>query len=98
MEEPMQTNFPTVELFFNFAFTFCKLRVYKTEEAFARRVLEQHGVEWLSKKDSKNWYEFDTRLLLSLVKDAVPKMLADALPQQHELAQMTCARLEIEQI
>ncbi len=75
----MQTNFPTVTLHFVFAFTFFKLKVYKKQEAFARRVLEIHDVEFAKESDSDSWQEFDTRVLLDLVGQAVLKTIPDVL-------------------
>jgi hypothetical protein len=63
----METNYPTVELFFVFAFTYCKLKVYAKQETFARRILETQEVEFLSSSDSESWQEIDTRILLDLV-------------------------------
>ncbi len=91
----MQTDFPTVELFFVFAFTYCKLRVYKKQEAFARRVLEAHDVEFLTAKDSDSWQEIDTRVLMDLVGDAIVKVLPNVLPQPKEVAKQTAAALGI---
>ena len=93
----MQTDHPTVELYFVFAFTYCKLRVYKKQEVFARRVLEAHDVEFLTSKDSKSWQEFDTRILLDLVSEALPKLISRVLPQPSEVANKTAAALGIVQ-
>lgn len=74
----MNTDRPTVELFFVLAFTYCKLRVYKEDATFARRVLEARKVEFLDPSDSESWEEIDTRVLLHLVGAALPKLIADA--------------------
>jgi hypothetical protein len=67
----MQTDFPTVELYFCFAFTLCRLRVYKTEEQFTRRLIEMSpGIELLKSSDSKSWHEVDTRVLMAIVSKA----------------------------
>ena len=71
----MQTDFPTVELYFGFAFTFCKVKVYKTQEPFIRKVLEIHDVEFCTPEESGSWQEVDTRLLADLICGALPKML-----------------------
>jgi hypothetical protein len=71
----MQTDFPTVELYFAFAFTYCRLRVYVKEENFARRVLEANEVEFLEADASKDWQDIDTRLLSNLVREALPKLV-----------------------
>ena len=86
----MQTDHPTVELFFVFAFTYCKLRIYKTETKFARKILEAHNVEFLSRSDNADWQEFDTRILLSLVKDALPKLLEKEILDTKKLAKRLC--------
>lgn len=91
----MQTDFPTVELFFVFALTYCKLRVYQKQEAFARRVLEAHDVEFLTSKDSESWQEIDTRVLLDLVGEAITKTLPSVLPQPREIAKQVVATLGI---
>ena len=93
----MQTDHPTVELFFVFAFTYCKLRVYKKQEVFARRILEAHEVEFLTSKDSKSWQELDTRVLLDLVADTLPKMISSILPQPNEVANKMATALGIGQ-
>lgn len=71
----MRTNFPTVEIFFAFAFTYCKLRVYKEEEVFARKVLGAHNVEFLTGNESESWEEIDTRVLLNLVRESLSKII-----------------------
>ena len=71
----MQTNLPTVEIFFVFAFTYCKLRVYKEEEEFARKVLRTHDVEFLTGNENESWEEIDTRVLLNLVREFLPKLI-----------------------
>lgn len=91
----MQTDHPTVELFFVFAFTYCKLQVYKRQEIFARRVLEAHNVEFLTSKDSDSWQEIDTRVLLELVGEALAKMLPGVLPQPKEVAKQVVTALGI---
>lgn len=93
----MKTDHPTVELFFVFAFTYCKLRVYKKQEGFARRVLEAHNVEFLTSKDSDSWQEIDTRVLLDLVGEAIVKVIPSALPQPKEVAKQTAVALGIAQ-
>ena len=82
----MNLNHPTVELYFAFALTYCKLSVYASQEPFARRVLEASGVKWLTPSDNDTWQEIDTRVLLSLVSRALPQMLEEASPQPEELA------------
>jgi|GEM_PF-1814513 hypothetical protein len=74
----MQTEFPTKEIYFGFAFTYCKLRVYEDQESFIRQVLEIHDVEFLEPQVSNSWQEIDTRLLSDLICGAVPKLLAQA--------------------
>ncbi len=74
LEESIQTEFPTVEIHFVFAFTFCKLRVYTDEEDFARKVLKGQNVEFLEGKESESWQEIDTRVLLNLVRKSLPKI------------------------
>ena len=71
----MQTNFPTVEIYFVFAFTYCKLRVYKEEERLARRILVVHDVEFLKGNENETWQEIDTRVLLNLVRESLFKIL-----------------------
>lgn len=82
----MQTDHSTVELFFCVAFTYCKLRVYKRQEAFARRLLESQNIELLPSTTSESWREFDTRVLLELVSAALPELIEDALPQSSAVA------------
>lgn len=72
----MQTDYPTVELYFVLAFTFCKLRVYKEQEFFARKILEAQEVEFLTSKASKSWQEIDTRVLMELISRSLPQMIA----------------------
>ncbi len=74
----MQTNYPTVEIHFVFAFTFCTLKVYKTQEMFIRKVLEIYDVEFLEPEESTDWQEIDTRVLSDLICGAFPKMLTEA--------------------
>ena len=48
----MNTEFPSIELHFVFALTYCKLRVYKSEEVFARTLLQNLKVEMVGDSDS----------------------------------------------
>ncbi len=83
----MQTNFPTTELYFAFAFTYCKLRIYTSEEPLARKVLQMYGVEFLDESDSRSWQEFDTRILLRLLKESLPKLIEQSQPTAKETAE-----------
>ena len=83
----MQTNFPTTELYFVFAYTYCKLRVYTSEEPLARKLLQMYSVEFLDESDSRSWQEFDTRILLRLLSDSLPKLIVQALPTAKETAE-----------
>lgn len=74
----MQTDFPTTTIYFVFALTYCKVRVYQEQEPFIRKVLEANNVEFLDKEASKDWHEWDTRVLLDRVCDALPKLFAKA--------------------
>ncbi len=74
----MQTEHPSVEIYFVFAFTFCKVRVYEVQELFIRKVLKTYKVEFLEPDASKDWQDIDTRVLLDLVSGALPKLLANA--------------------
>lgn len=82
----MRTDHPTVEVFFVYALTHCRLRVYQEEEVFARRLLEGLTIEFLKPEDSDSWQEIDTRVLLHLVGQAIVKMLPGLLPQPAEVA------------
>lgn len=93
----METDFPTVELFFVFAFTYCKVKVYKQNEAFARNILEANDVEFLERSESNDWQEVDTRLLLDLVGLALTKLLPSMLQQPEVVAKQMEVRLGIRQ-
>ena len=71
----MNTNFPTTELHFVFAFTYCRLRIYEKQEPFIRKVLEAHYVEFLQPDASEDWQDIDTRVLLDMVNDVLPRLL-----------------------
>ncbi len=58
---------PTVEIFFVFAFTFCRLRVYAGEEMFVRKLLAGQ-VEFCD--EQKEMMDVDTRLMMYLVGQA----------------------------
>ena len=77
----MQTDFPTVEIYFVFAFTYCKLRVYKEEENLARMILESHKVEFLTGSESEVWSEVDTRVLLNLTRESLPRIFSKLISQ-----------------
>lgn len=89
----MKTNFPTVELFFGLAFTYCKVRVYEKDEAFAQCVLRAHRVEFLTSEDSDSWQQIDTRVLLGLVSEAIATVLPNILPQPTEVARQMAAAM-----
>lgn len=88
----MQTDLPTVEFFFGLTFTYYKLRVYKTEEAFARKLLEARRVVWLSENGDSYWQEIDTRELLAFVHETLPTLIGEALPRADEIAQKVCSK------
>lgn len=85
----MQTDFPTVEIFFVFAFTFCRMKVYKTQEDFARQVLLLEEVEFVGEEASSSWQEIDTRVLLDLVARAIPKLVPKIMLQPQEVKART---------
>lgn len=70
----MNTNHSTSELFFVFASTYCKLKVYDTEVTFIRKLLELAGVEILEPEE-RGYNEVDTRILAHLFKQILPKIL-----------------------
>jgi len=72
----MRTDFPTVEIYFLFAFTYCKLKVYKEEAGFALKVLTVLNVEFLTEKENERWQEIDTRVLLNMVREALPEIIS----------------------
>ncbi|HEY4489401.1 MAG TPA: hypothetical protein VJA87_02875 [Candidatus Paceibacterota bacterium] len=82
----MRTDFPTTELYFVFAFTFCKLTVYTDQEPFARKILEAKDVEFLESSESYDWQEWDTRLLLAIVSETLPNLISKNLPRPQEAA------------
>lgn len=71
----MRTNFPPVEIYFVLAFTSCKLSVYRRDEAFARNLLKELNVEFLE-APPESVQEVDTRILLGLVKEFLPKYVS----------------------
>lgn len=71
----MNTNFPTVTLYFVLSFMYCKLQVYKKQEPFIRKVLEVHRVIFLDQYASNDWQEIDSRVLLDMVCHALPTLL-----------------------
>jgi hypothetical protein len=84
----MNTDHPTTELYFVFALTYCKLRVYDKQEAFAQRILDalvsKEEVETMKREEAEKeglhrFQEIDTRLLLELVSTALPSMLRDGI-------------------
>lgn len=82
----MRTDFPTTELYFVFAFTYCKLIVYADQEPFARKILEAKEVEFLEPSQSEDWQVWDTRILLAIVSETLPDLLSKSLPQPKEVA------------
>ena len=79
----MQINHPTTELYFIFAFTYCKVRVYDTEVIFIRTLLEAHPqVELCTHESNSGFTEIDTRLLSCLIKEALPKIFEKKLTEQ----------------
>ena len=72
----MQTDFPTVEIFFVFAFTHCRVRVYEGEEDFIREVLVAQEVEFLEPEEAiTNFEELDHRVLVNLIREALPEII-----------------------
>jgi hypothetical protein len=88
-ESIVKTDYPTVELFFGFAFTYCKLRVYEKDKHFARRILEANDVELLESdaRSKDGWHELDTRVLLALVSDGLERLVGGAVPRPGEIVQ-----------
>ncbi len=86
----MQTDFPTVELYFCFAFTFCRLKVYKEEEQFTRRLIEMSpGVELSKSSDSESWHEVDTPVLMAMVSASISAGLEEKLLRLSELSRVS---------
>ena len=83
----MRTDLATTELYFVFAYTYCKLSIYTDQEPFARKILEANDVEFLKPTDSEDWQGWDTRLLLAIVAETLPKILSEHLPQPKKVAQ-----------
>ena len=90
----MNTEFPTEEIFFAFAFTNCRVKVYRTEEEFTRKVLEAAGVEFFEHNDEK-CQEIDTRILMDLIGRAFPKLLETAIPDRKILIKQACDKFAI---
>jgi hypothetical protein len=90
----METEHPTVDLFFVFAYTHCKVRIYETEELFAKNVLstlEDEGkIEYanIDIQDTASWQEVDTRLWMHLIDMALPELLSNAIPKTNNLARL----------
>lgn len=82
----MRTDSPTTELYFVFAFTYCKLTIYSDQEPFARKILEAKDVEFLESSENEDWQEWDTRLLLAIVSETLPNLISQNLPRPQEAA------------
>lgn len=90
----MRTDFPTTELYFIFASTYCKMQIYQKDEAFARHILRRHGAEFFT-QGGDSWHEVDTRLLLALVAEVLPQAIADMIPSPEKVAEKAKANLGI---
>lgn len=79
------TDHPTTEFYFVMAYTFCRLKVYDTEAEFARKLLKvlekTEVIELCEKKDSKSWQSIDTRILMDLLKQALPLLVTEEISQ-----------------
>lgn len=80
----MNTHHPTEELFFVFALTFCRLKVYSSDVEFARKLLSAAEVEFFEHTD-EDCLEIDTRLLIHLLQTAIPEMLRIAIPKSDDV-------------
>jgi hypothetical protein len=84
----METNYPTVEIYFVFALTYCKLRAYEEQKALAQNILEalasKEAIELVSpeevvKEGVERFQEVDTRLLLDFLQRALPEMVKESM-------------------
>lgn len=82
----MRTDFPTTELCFVFAFTYCKLIIYTDQEPFARKILAMKEVEFLEPSENEDWQTWDTRLLLAIVSETLLDLFSNSLPQTKDMA------------
>jgi hypothetical protein len=75
----MQTDHPTTTVYFVFSLTFCKLKVYKTEEVFVREILSRNkGVEPDDgDRGDENYTEIDTRVFGHLIKESLAAFASD---------------------
>jgi hypothetical protein len=73
----MNTNHPTTTIYFVFAFIFCKVRVYVTDEAFLRKILEMNkDIELVEKEHDDTYYkEIDPQILTSIFMGSLKNLL-----------------------
>ena len=85
-------NHPTVEIFFVLAFTFCKVKVYKKEEKLARKLFEKLELEIVdlesSGRTAEQFTEIDTRVLLNLISQVIPKIIEGDLSSRIKTTMM----------
>lgn len=83
----MRLDFPTIDLYFVYCLTFCKLTVYEHDKMFAKKLLEMSGLEICKKSDSNEWQDIDQKVLLTLIKEYIADNLdeiIDNLIPSHE--------------
>ncbi|MDE1874472.1 MAG: hypothetical protein KGI79_00370 [Patescibacteria group bacterium] len=68
----MNTEHPSREIYFVFAFTRCRLKVYEADEGFIRGMLAKNPrVELVASRDNETYEEVDTRVLGHLMADSI---------------------------
>lgn len=96
----MNTEHPSTYFHFIFGFTFCRVKVYKTEEAFIKKLFEigdEHGVIEIDDGSEKGYQEIDTRVLLSIIASIFPKLIEEYLPDKKSLLDKALSELGLSQ-
>lgn len=71
----MNLNHTSIEIYFIYAFTYYKLRVFKTEEDFIMKVLMANRVKLVKADTNEFFQEVDTRLLGSMIKNVLTDIM-----------------------
>lgn len=80
------SNYPSEEIYFEWSFVPCKLRIYTKDKEFITQMLLANKAKFLNADDFNDWEEVDTRLIVYLICNALPRLVQEISPTPVEIA------------
>ena len=79
----MQLDHPTTEIFFVYALSFCRVKIYKSDERFIRKLLKAADIEVFEHKN-EDCLQVDTRLWTAIISEAIPELMGEVMKKETE--------------